>query len=138
MDWHALFDRLKDREPYSLWQTEVLTDYCRHGLLPNPTGKGYILACPSIVEASVFRYSWRGGIHDRLPAIKVPVTLLRAKRRSHPPKGQTDFIGSPTWERLAEVFPNATDIYLPDNTHFLPMEDPVLVARYIAQAPVDG
>lgn len=132
VDWQALFDRLKDREPYSFWQTQVLTDYCQHGILPNPAGPGYVLACPPIVEASVFRYSWRGAIHDRLSAITAPVTLLRALRRAHPPKGETDFIGSPTWEKLTELFPNATDVYLPDNTHFMPMEDPALVAGYIA------
>lgn len=133
-DWQAFYDRLHDREPYSLWQPEVLEDYCRHGLLPAPSGDGYVLACPPLVEASVYMNSWRSGLHERLPEIAVPATILRARRRQLPRLGQTDYAGSPTWERLAELFRQAEDVYLPNYTHFLPMQNPPLVADYIAAA----
>lgn len=133
-DWRAFYDRLHDREPYSLWQPQVLEDYCRHGLLPNPAGEGFVLACPPIVEASVYMNSWRAYLHERLIGIEAPVTLLRARRRQLPKLGQTDYAGSPTWERLSEKFRQAEDIYLPEYTHFIPMENPALVAGYIAQA----
>ena len=133
-DWRALYDRLHDREPYALWQPQVLEDYCRHGVLPNPVGEGFILACPPLVEASVYMNSWRACLHDRLKEIEAPVTILRAQRRKLPKIGGTDYAGSPTWERLWELFRQAEDVYLPDYTHFLPMQNPALVAEYIVAA----
>lgn len=132
--WQALYDRLKDREPYALWQPQVLEDYCRHGLLPDPSGEGWVLACPPLVEAAVYLNSWRANLHGRLGRIAAPVTLLRARRRQLPKLGQTDYAGSPTWEHLAAEFRQAEDVYLPDYTHFLPMQNPPLVARYIVAA----
>jgi pimeloyl-ACP methyl ester carboxylesterase len=134
LNWQALYDRLKDREPYALWLPQVLEDYCRHGVLPAADGEGMVLACPPIVEANVYFNSWRAYLHERLIGIEVPVTLLRAYRRALPPKGQTDYAGSPTWERLAEKFRQADDIYLPDHSHFISMENPPLVADHIARA----
>jgi pimeloyl-ACP methyl ester carboxylesterase len=133
-DWQAFFQRLHDREPYSLWQAEVLEDYCRHGLLPNPSGPGFVLACPPIVEASVYMNSWRAYLHEQLKGIAVPATILRARRRQLPKLGQTDYAGSPTWERLFEKFQQAEDVYLPEYTHFMPMQNPDLVAGYIEKA----
>ncbi len=128
--WQAFYDR----EPYSLWQPDVLEDYCRHGVMPNPAGEGYVLACPPIVEASVYMNSWRAYIHKRLKEIETPATILRARRRQLPKLGQTDYAGSPTWERLHELFQRAEDIYLPEYTHFIPMQNPALVAGYIEAA----
>ena len=133
-DWQALYNRLKDREPYALWFPPVLEDYCRHGVLPAPGGEGMVLACPPIVEANVYFNSWRACLHERLIGIEAPVTLLRAYRRALPPKGQTDYAGYPTWERLSEKFRQADDIYLPEHSHFIPMENPPLVADHIARA----
>lgn len=130
--WQELYERLKDREPYSLWHPKVLEDYCRHGLLPHPTGDGHVLACPPIVEASVYFNSWKAYLHDRLGEIETPVTILRARRRQLPAVGETDYAGSPTWERIADLFQQAEDVSLPEYTHFLPMQNPALVARYIS------
>ena len=133
-DWQGLFDRLKDREPYALWQPSVLKDYCRHGVLPAADGAGTVLACPPIVEASVYMNSWRAYLHEQLKDIGVPATILRARRRQLPKLGQTDYAGSPTWERLFEKFQQAEDVYLPEYTHFMPMQNPRLVAGYIERA----
>jgi pimeloyl-ACP methyl ester carboxylesterase len=42
-----------------------------------------------------------------------------------------DFSKSPTWPGLAAALPRGRDVFLPDHTHFIPMEDPALVARFI-------
>jgi pimeloyl-ACP methyl ester carboxylesterase len=131
-NWQALLTRLQDREPYSLWQPQVLEDYCQHGVLPAPSGEGVVLACPPVVEASVYINSWRAYLHVRLGEIAVPTTVLRARRRQLPKLGETDYAGSPTWEKLWELFQQAEDVYLPDYTHFIPMQNPKLVAGYIA------
>ena len=66
-----------------------------------------------------------------LPKLTLPVTLLRA------PPGENltaDFSASPTWPELASALPCCREIYLPGHNHFIPMQDPELVARYIREA----
>ena len=48
-----MFDRFKDRHPYSLWDQSVLRDYCEFGLLADDRD-GFILACPPETEGSVY------------------------------------------------------------------------------------
>lgn len=130
--WHAMFEYFRDREPYSLWRPKILEDYCRYGVLPAADGDGVELACAPVVEASVYFQQRHGNIHDLIPQIETPVTVLRAQRRSEAEWRTTNFQKSPTWEKLADRFPNGRDIYLPHLTHFIPMQEPELVARFIA------
>ena len=51
--------------------------------------------------------------------------------------GKLDLSASPTWPALASVLPHARDIYLPQMNHFIPMQDPELVAGYIREAQED-
>jgi pimeloyl-ACP methyl ester carboxylesterase len=133
-DWREMYDRFADRLPFSRWQPAVLEDYCRYGLLPDPAGDGWRLACPGIVEASIYMGSSETDIHAMVPAIHVPVVVLRAKGRESGDTNVMDFSRSPTWPDLAAEFPNGRDVFLPDHSHFIPMEDPRLVARFIADA----
>jgi len=43
-----------------------------------------------------------------------------------------DFSKSPTWPQLADGFPAGRDVYLPELSHFMPMQAPELVANYIS------
>jgi pimeloyl-ACP methyl ester carboxylesterase len=127
----AMIDRFKDRAPYSLFVPEALRDYCEFGLLPAETGDGFTLACPPEIEASVYMTSRSNpDVYDSVRALDIPVMILRAKR---PPldRDVMDFTSSPTWPGLAGEFKHGKEIYLPENTHFLPMEAPDLVARYV-------
>lgn len=133
-DWQQMFDAFKNRNPYSLWDPKVLEDYCRYGLQPAASG-GFELACPPAVEASIYMGSLGTDIYEAVRKVTVPVTILRAKERAPGPRDQLDFSASPTWPQLATVFQNASDVYLKDLTHFIPMQDPALVARYIAENP---
>ena len=129
-DPQAMFDNLQGKGSYGLWQEQVLHDYCEYGLLPNPDGPGYILACPPLVEATIYTGSAGTRIFELLARIDMPVTILRAEPRdqSH---SQMDFSKSPTWPDLAGQFSQGKDVYLPELTHFIPMQAPDLVARYI-------
>ncbi len=129
--WQDMFDTFKDRHPYSLWRPEVLEDYCRYGLLPRADGDGFALACPPIVEASVYFNQRHTNIYALIEQIETPVVILRAMRRTEEEWKVTNFTKSPTWEQLAAQFKNGRDVYLPDFTHFIPMQDPALVARFI-------
>ena len=130
--WEAFRDRLKDRHPYTLWVPEVLDDYCRYGVIPAEDGNGVVLACPARVEAAVYMGNFDTDIYPVIGTIEQRVQVLRA-----PPKEletpEMDFAASPTWPELWREFPNGEDCYLPDLTHFIPMQDPGLVARVIAE-----
>jgi pimeloyl-ACP methyl ester carboxylesterase len=132
--WAEMFEAFKNRNPYSSWVPKVLEDYCRHGLQP-AAGGGFELACPPAVEASIYMGSLGTDIYEAVERVAAPVTILRAKERAPGPRDQLDFSASPTWPELATVFQNARDIYLPHLTHFIPMQEPGLVARHIAVTP---
>jgi pimeloyl-ACP methyl ester carboxylesterase len=127
--WREMFDRLSGRGSFAVWRRDVLEDYCRYGVLPNPDGAGWVLACPPLVEASIYTGSGGRDIHDLFATIDVPVTVLRGEKRTR--LEAMDFLASPTWERLADQFPKGRDVYLPHLTHFIPMQDPDLVARFV-------
>lgn len=129
--WEEMYERFSDRHPFSLWRPDVLEDYCRYGLLPRNDGDGYELACPPLVEASVYLGNTQTDIHPLIPGLTLPVTVLRARPRDPGDTPELDFSKSPTWPGLAQEFPGGRDVYLPALTHFIPMQDPELVARFI-------
>ncbi len=128
-----MFERFANRHPFSLWQPDILMDYCRYGLTPD--GDGYVLACPPLVEASIYQGSAGRDIMHLVSALPHPVTVLRAHRRAPDaaPRQSMDFSESPTWDGLAAAFPNGTDVYLPELTHFIPMQRPDLVAAHLRE-----
>jgi pimeloyl-ACP methyl ester carboxylesterase len=136
--WQEMYERFRDRHPFSRWQPEVLEDYCRYGLLPKSDGQGYQLACPPVVEASVYLGNTQTDVHELIPTIDLPVVVLRAPPRAPEDAQVMDFSKSPTWPGLASRFRNGRDVYLADHTHFIPMEDPALVARFILDADADA
>lgn len=129
--WEAMYSRFEGRYPYSVWEPRVLRDYCELGVSPCLDRPGVELACPPAVEASIYAGSYGADIYPLLEKIVQPVTLLRAKPRD-PDSTVMDFSTSPTWPGLAGVMQNATDIYLPELTHFMPMQVPQQIAAYIA------
>ncbi len=129
-DADAMFANFQGRGSYGLWREDVLRDYCQYGLLPDPDGPGCVLACPPDVEAAVYMGSASENLYDRVGEIKIPVKILRAKERDAT-RQEMDFSASPTWSGLADCFPDGRDVYLPELTHFIPMQEPEMVARHI-------
>ena len=124
------FERLRRHPNFSTWEEEALADYCTHGLHKNPETGKYNLACPPLVEASMYGSYIDPQILDRLPEIELPIRILLAGRRTEEdPK--SGFGSSVTREDLVDRFPNATARRLEDLSHFLPMEDSQLVADEI-------
>ena len=130
--WEELHDRLRDRPPFSLWRADVLRDYCRHGVIAKPGG-GYTLACPPAVESQIYMESGGTDIYADIRALPQEVLVIRATPRDAAP-AQMDFSRSPTWHRLAATFPHGRDLHRPDLSHFIPMQEPDLVARAITAA----
>ena len=128
----TMMERFASRDPYSLFDRRVFEDYCRHGLVPAPSGAekggGLELACAPEVEASVYMSSRsNGAILEAAKTVAIPVLVVRAQMTD-----LNDFKSSPTWPMLAETLPQGTDLYRPDMTHFHPFQDPEDAARIIA------
>lgn len=129
----SMLQRFESREPYSLWDAQVLHDFCEFGLLPE--GEGYTLACPPEVEAQIYLRSMQYDIYHLLPTIEQPVIVLRA-RQENGDEPTFDLGASPTYSRLATHYPNGEDHHFPELTHFIPMQRPGMVAEFV-QALVD-
>lgn len=127
-----MFDRLKDHPSYAIWHPEILMDYCRFGLLPAPEGDGFELACPPVLEASVYLGSVCSDPYSMVSNVTAPVTILRAP--SGPMDGSINFTHSPTWPGLVNRFSNAKEVFVSDLTHFMPMQDPDRIAGYVLDA----
>jgi len=126
--------RFRDRPPYAGFDPEALHAYCTWGLLPRSDGPGFELACPPEVEASVYMTSHTNpDVHESLRALEIPVLVIRAKA---PPADRSvmDFSSSPTWPGLVHELRNGREIHLAEASHFLPMEDPRLVADLVLEA----
>lgn len=124
-------ERFADRAPFSHWLPQVLHDYCMHALRPAPDGDGYVLACSPAVEVSLYASGLHpdADIYGLLGGIGAPVWVMRAGQPQQP--GDFDMRASPTAPDLAHHFPQGEDEHLPGYTHFLPMENPLLVAKRI-------
>jgi|ADKQ01.1.fsa_nt_gi Predicted hydrolases or acyltransferases (alpha/beta hydrolase superfamily) len=125
-------ERLSTKGSFGLFDPEVMQDYCRYGLLPNEKGKGYVLACPPEIEASVYMSSRSNhGIYDAIRAMNVPVLILRAKEPA-PDRNIMDFSSSPTWPQLVNEFKQGREIHFSELTHFLPMQIPDEITQIIS------
>lgn len=125
-----MFERFENRPPFATWDRAVLRDYCNYGLLPD--GDGYVLACPPQIEAAIYENSPapESDIYKEIDTIQIPVQIIRATK----PAAPSDVMSrSPTAPELAANFANATDLPLPQNSHFIPMESPAFVADLITQ-----
>jgi pimeloyl-ACP methyl ester carboxylesterase len=128
-----MFDSFKGRGPFAKWEDEILRDYCTYGLLSGDDS-GYQLACPPEVEAHMYCSTTHvdaRDVYESVDQVTVPVRILRcAKTVSEIGR---DLLASPTAPDLATRFQQGTDIPLPENTHFIPMESPQLVAAHIRE-----
>ena len=130
-----MFERFEDRHPFSLWDPDILMDYCRFGLVPD--GAGFVLGCPPAVEAAIYGGSAGHDLRETVGRLTHPVVVLRAKARAGhgsgamPDARAMDFTASPTWPGLAAAFANGRDVHRPELTHFMPMQAPGLVAEHI-------
>lgn len=106
---------------FRTWQSRCLDAYVDHGVVPHPEG-GVTLRYPREWEAQVFRTS----PHDawpRLRGIRVPLLALRG--------AESDTFLPVAARRLRRCVRGARVVDVPGTTHFVPMEQPEVVARHI-------
>jgi lipase len=120
-----MFERFCLRPPFSAWQPEILHDYCEFGLLPD--GDEFVLACPPEIEATIYeRSNWPDAdISEELSLIQTVTTVMRSGKLMT--REKFDLSASATDPNLASRMPNARDVYLPECSHFIPMEHPYSV-----------
>ncbi len=131
-----MFENFSARAPFSQWQPEVLHDYCEYGLLP--AGAEFELACPPLVEASIYPLSVapESNLYPELESFTEPVVVVRG---GIPWTAERfDLNSSPTDPDLAARFPQGHDVLLAGRSHFIPMEIPDWVAEQIAQCPTSA
>ncbi|MCC6846984.1 MAG: alpha/beta hydrolase [Deltaproteobacteria bacterium] len=133
-----MIERLHGRPSFASFTAAALRDYCTWGLVPSVDPPGFELACTPEMESAVYGGAFGNpGIHEHVRALDLPVTLLRAIE-PRTPADLADFRYSPTWPALASQLRRSRDVHRPDRTHFMPMEDPALVASVIAEAEAQG
>ena len=140
-NWQDMHERFKGRGSFAVWDDRVLEDYCRYGVALKEDGTGYELACPPLVESSIYLGNTSTDVYQQIPKVEVPVVVLRARGRDPDQHEIMDFSTSPTWSEVASQFKLGRDVYLPELTHFMPMQAPELVAGYIregASSPSTG
>ena len=123
-----MFANYYGRGPFEYWESDVLRDFCEFGVIAGE--RDLNLACPPVVEAELYLGSKDINIYPYVDKIEIPVTILRAQSRKKTPDS-LDFTGSPTWKHLSSYFPKGRDVSLPHLTHFIPMQDSELTAKYI-------
>jgi pimeloyl-ACP methyl ester carboxylesterase len=72
-------------------------------------------------------------VFDEIPRVNAPVLVVRAQEPELNFE-EYNMAWSPTWTGLTELFPNGREIHFPEATHFIPLEDPELVAELISEA----
>ncbi len=126
-----MYDRYRERLPFSLFTDQAMRDYCQHGLID--CDEGVRLACPPNFEARIYDSACSNQkILEQATQVNIPVTVARSLQPKKP-EDIMDFRYSPTWNQLASQFPQGRDVLLEHLTHFMPMEDPKQVAQLICE-----
>ncbi len=126
-----MFNRYRERLPFSLFTEAAMRDYCRHGLVDN--AEGVRLACDPVHEARIYdSVCSNQSILELVKTVTIPVTVARSMQPTKP-EDIMDFRYSPTWKQLAKQFPNGEDRLFEHLTHFMPMQDPDQVAQLIRE-----
>ena len=129
-----MFERFKDRLPFSRWRPEILRDYCDYGVLPRDGRiRARLPARRGGVDLSEFQSRRVRTSMREVAQVQQPVVVMRAGTERKP--GAFDLAASPTAPDLASRFAHGRDIVLPEASHFIPMEQPELVAEEIEKLP---
>jgi lipase len=123
-----MIERFTGRPPFGHWKPDVLADYCRYGLRHNEDGT-FRLACSPEVEAAIYSATADSSPYPDISRVRIPVRVLRARQR--PADATMNMSYSPTAPDLARRFPMGEDVLFPDHSHYIPMEDPGLIAAQV-------
>ncbi|MBT8215888.1 MAG: alpha/beta hydrolase [Acidimicrobiia bacterium] len=116
-------EHFASRSVFAAWDRRALQGYVAGGL--RPEGDRWVLACPPEYEAAFFAQGAAHGAWDRLGEVAAPVRVVAgADSSSHPEEFAAE---------QAARLPDGRLEIVDQSGHFLPMEQPAVVARMIAQ-----
>ncbi len=110
----------RGRAPFSAWAPGVLEDYVESGFVDGPTGVK--LAYPKEWEARLFECT-PPSVWSTVRRVEVPVVVLRGE-------ASDTFLPS-ACRRLKRELPRARIVEVPGTSHFVPMENPDVVAEEV-------
>lgn len=120
----AMFRNLERKPPFNTWRRDILHDYCVFGTRPAPQG-GVELKCPPEIEAEFYsRAREFPGLELMLKSYS-PLLMMFGQK--------SDSTGIKIADKIAAQLVKGSVVTIPDGSHFLPMEQPELVARMAAE-----
>ncbi len=117
-----MFESYRPREPFDSWREDVLRLYVDWGSRASRES-GVVMKCSGEVEAQVYENGSSLDTFARLTAIKCPTLVLRGEDSEVVPQQLAEAIAA----RLAK----GRLVTIPGTSHFVPMEQPEVVAEAI-------
>lgn len=115
-------DHFEGRGLFAGWVTEALDGYLRGGLRCG--ADGCELACPVELEAGFYQLGMSHGVWDRLDELALPVRLLFGEGSGYHDGSAATALARRMGAELQIV---------PDANHFLPMQQPQVVATAVSE-----
>jgi len=119
-----MIEAYENKLPFKTWRRDQFLDYVNYGTEILPDGKAK-LKCPPEIEAKCYMGSQAMNPWPLLPKINIPTLILRGT--------ESNTVGLVDSAGVTRSMPNARFIEIPGATHFVPMEQPELIAREILE-----
>ena len=119
-----MFRNLEYKPPFKTWRRDMLRDYCEYGTRPAPQG-GVELKCPPEIEADFYSRAREFPGLTRILESRSPLLLMFGEK--------SDSTGIKIADKIAAQMVNGRVVTIPDGGHFLPMEQPEMIARTAAE-----
>ena len=117
-----LFQSFRRRSPYETWTDEALRVYVEEGTFERPDGE-FELYCPGRIEAQIYQNADSIDGFSCLAALRIPALIVRGER--------TDSFDETRAKRAISCLQEGRLLTVPNATHYVPMEQPRLVADVI-------
>jgi len=120
----AMFANFDTKPPYDLWRKDILRDYCEFGTWPTSAGMR-VLKCAPETEARIYQTSRDFDGLSRVLRAEQPMLIVFGERGN--------LFGSHLADRIAAERKHGRVMNVPRAGHFLPMEQPHLIAELASE-----
>jgi lipase len=117
-----LYESFRQRSPYDTWTDPALRAYVEEGTFERPDGE-YELYCPGRIEAQIYQNAASVDGFSCLAALQIPTLIVRGER--------SDSFDEVRAARAVSCLRQGRLLTVPNATHYVPMEQPQLVADLI-------
>jgi pimeloyl-ACP methyl ester carboxylesterase len=117
-----LYESFRRRSPYDTWTDRALRIYVEEGTFERPDGE-YELYCPGRIEAQIYQNAGSIDGFSCLAALRIPTLIVRGER--------SDSFDEARAGRAVSCLRQGRLLTVPKATHYVPMEQPHLIADLI-------